>query len=450
MYKLYIAIAILLILGIIEFKKYRHILAATVLYPIMWILSFAGIIIKGKEYYEITWMMPCIVVLGYILFILGFGLTYKRQLANKLKGKNTTTQQNSMVAVGDQLLGLNIVTIVAAAIFVYTLIHLVKLIDFDNILSSLYKIKRMIDTGEKPFPYLIVVARYFFRCAIWYMSLVYFSIPKGSSYKDKDGRNIKSVVLIRLCAVSAMAFVVMFTDISRNDILMTLLPVLFIILITKRLTNIKTILFSGATFMAFIVLFVAFMYFRSGALELFKEKGVESGEDSVYHYLTSSTVAIDQLYRNGTIKLFTIEGEGGRYTLSLPAAISDMALGTELKPEVLQEWINIGPASHTNVYTYYHWLGMDFGLIYASLFQILYGMLYGCLYGRIRKGGYIETLWYAILMYPLLMMFFEDQYLAIGQTWLIIGAFMYFIQFVCRRTKMQPSVKKQTYNRVVS
>ena len=448
MLKLYVSIVILAVLGIIEYLKYRHILAATVIYPIMWILSFVGIILKGNEYYEISWIMPLIVVLGYILFIIGFGLMYRRELSKTPQDTNTLTNMkksglytsrsqtldNSQVE--SQMLGLNIIMIVAIGIFVMTLYYMLQVIDIHNILDSLYSIKRMIDSNEKPFPYIVVVSRYYFRCAIWYLSLVYFKIPKGCDYKDKNGINIKTSVLIKLIVVIGMASVVMFTDISRNDILMTLLPVLFIFLLSKRLSSIKALLVSACSFAIFVVLFVIFLYFRKGAVELFKEKGVEGGEDSFYFYLTCGTPAIDQLYKNGTIKIFTVEGDGARHTFSLPAAISDMLFGTTVKPEVLQKRIRIGPKTSTNVYTYYHWLGMDFGLIYAAIFQFVFGLLYGFLYGRINNEGYIAIIWYAVLMYPLCMMFFEDQYLAIGQTWLIIMAFSYMIQIICRKSKV--------------
>ncbi|MCR5727133.1 MAG: oligosaccharide repeat unit polymerase [Lachnospiraceae bacterium] len=437
MYKIYITIIILIILGVIEYKKYKHILAATVIYPVMWVLSLIGIIIIGDEYYELTWALPCVIILGYVMFIIGFRIAYKKDSTGPYgDDKRELTDDD----IGNQMTGINLVTAICLGVTVLAVFFLVKEIDFDNILESLSRIKQRIDAGEKPFPYVVVVSRYFLRCAIWYLALVFFRIPKEAGYKTRSGKNFKAEVMVRLIAVSCMAFVVMFTDVSRNDILMTLLPVLFIFLLAKRMGNGKILVFSVLCFVFFFVLFSIFIYFRSGTLDSFDANGMENGKDSFKGYLTGSLPAIDQMYQKGRIEMITLSGESGRYTFSLLGAVSDMLFGTKLKPEVLQDYIEIGPGKIINVFTYYHWLGMDFGLIYAALFQFLYGILYGFLYSRTMKNRFSECLWYCILSYPLLMMFFEDQYLAIAQTWFILAAFIFFITLVCNRAKMKVRV----------
>jgi oligosaccharide repeat unit polymerase len=76
----------------------------------------------------------------------------------------------------------------------------------------------------------------------------------------------------------------------------------------------------------------------------------------------------------------------------------------------------------TNVYTLYYRYIYDFGIISVPLIQIINGIIFGYLYGRIkyfnRENVYIKLL-YAILMYPLIMMFFEEQLYALLNTHII-------------------------------
>lgn len=432
MFKLYFAIVVLGFICLIEYKKYKHLLVATVVYPLMWIFSFVGVIYKGDEYYEVGWITILIILFGYILFILGFSLIVNRKNETKTDQKLMETDD-----IGGQNIGLNLIVIISFVILIMTIFFGLKYIDFNNILGSLVNIKRMVDLGEKPFPYIVVVSRYFLRCAIWYLSLVFFRIPKGTPYKTKEGFSKKAAVLVRLVMLSFMALIVMFTDVSRNDILMTFLPVIFIYILTKKLKKRHIVILVAICAIAFLLFFIIFRNFKGGAVDQLFDDENRGGRNSIVHYLSCGIPAIDQLYKENRISLLTLDGDDGRHTFSLFTAIIDMLFSTDLKPNVLQTDIYIGSDVYTNVYTFYQWLGMDFGLIYAMGFNIVLGMLYAFLYKKVKKESFGAIYWYSVLSYPLCMMFFEDQYLAIAQTWLIIVAFTWIIFFICNTSYMK-------------
>jgi len=79
----------------------------------------------------------------------------------------------------------------------------------------------------------------------------------------------------------------------------------------------------------------------------------------------------------------------------------------------------------TNIYTLYHPLYLDFGLLGVIMFQLLAGSWHGYLYRRatVRQPEGAYVLLYAVFLLPLLMQFEVDYYLAIMVQW----AFFYGI-----------------------
>ncbi len=450
MLKIIFTIIILCCIGAIEFSRYRSLISATVLYPIMWIFSLIGILLVKDDYYELGWEILCVIILGYILFIIGFRLAYLKVTRNNMSNvhkkniqddytQNNTKVENIIQEIPSQVLGMNLIIVFGICITFITIFFMAKYIDYNDIIGSLTKIKNLVDEGKKPFPYIVVVCRYYFRCAIWFLSIVYFRIPKEKIQKTRQGKNYKGIVFRRLLITVFLAGIVMFTDPSRNDILMTMLPVFFIIAICRGFSNRKIIFLLGICFVSFLMFFTMFTKFRNGSLsQNGNNEFIDEGDNFVY-YLSGSIPALNQMIKYGNISFFTIDGGRGRYTFSLLMAINDRIFGTELKPQVRQDFIYAGPKKFTNTYTYYQWLGMDFGLVYALVFQLFYGILYGYFYIQMCKKSFTGIFCYAVLSYPLIMMFFEDQFLSISQTWFIILAFSYAILFICNKTKVKIS-----------
>ena len=97
MFKYYLTIAILLFIMILEFKKFRYLMSATVIYPVMWIFSIIGLLFLGSKVNEIHVSTFLIIVSGYLLFTLGFNLAYRREEKKhaQMTGTGTGETQNN-------------------------------------------------------------------------------------------------------------------------------------------------------------------------------------------------------------------------------------------------------------------------------------------------------------------------------------------------------------------
>ncbi len=148
-------------------------------------------------------------------------------------------------------------------------------------------------------------------------------------------------------------------------------------------------------------------------------------------YFCIPIACLNSNIQNGLLKLLTTEG-GGRYTLSGVWGLIGRFVGGEGAPPVVQEFIQVGPEIRSNVYTVYQWTGMDFGLMYALLWQFLFGAIYGAMFTLSLRRNEYAILAYSVLSYPLVMMFFEDQYFFIGQSWIIFIGFGVIIWLITR------------------
>ncbi len=72
-----------------------------------------------------------------------------------------------------------------------------------------------------------------------------------------------------------------------------------------------------------------------------------------------------------------------------------------------------------NVYTIYSSYMKDFGIGYALIIVFLFGILQSWLYTKaVRTKNYKFAIYYAMLLYPLIMSFFADQYIGLFSQWL--------------------------------
>jgi oligosaccharide repeat unit polymerase len=95
----------------------------------------------------------------------------------------------------------------------------------------------------------------------------------------------------------------------------------------------------------------------------------------------------------------------------------------------------------TNVYTVYQPYYLDFGLAGAAMIPFLLGAFHGVLYrGIVRPQVTAGAMFaYALFLYPLLMQFFQDQYLNLTSTWLQYAVIMGIALRMQRRPEVPPA-----------
>lgn len=436
MFRYLVFMVVMLAIMMVEFKRYGRVISATVIYPVMWILSVGGLILEGDSVYTVTWFTLVIIILGYGLFALGFGLQYSRAKATA----GTDVPSGATVTADDiqsQRIGLDIVVGIAVLIGLVYAFYLVKDLDFSDLFESWRKIRARESGSGSTIPYVFVIAGLFVRCALWYIAVQLFMIAKDKAPRTRDGFNARADLTVRFILVVLAFLPIMLADFSRNDVLFIMLPVLFAFILGRRLNNGKALSAMAVAFLIFGLFFVWFSKFRGGTLDD-GEFLSDSMRDNVIHYLSHSVPALDMWVKEGKIELATLNGRMGLNTIAALTGIWDKLFGTELTSYVVQPRTNIGPTGKwDNVYTVYQWTALDFGLIYALLWQFLLGLLYGKLYAGAVSGKVNSVFWYSVLSYPLIMMFFEDQYFSIGQSWLILLVSIFGIYLVCNKTRMK-------------
>ena len=75
-----------------------------------------------------------------------------------------------------------------------------------------------------------------------------------------------------------------------------------------------------------------------------------------------------------------------------------------------------------NVYTVYQPYYLDFGYPGIILFMTLIGFIYGIVYRKAVVGRSFYIILYGLLLFPLFMQFFQDQYVSLLTTWVLIAA----------------------------
>jgi oligosaccharide repeat unit polymerase len=102
----------------------------------------------------------------------------------------------------------------------------------------------------------------------------------------------------------------------------------------------------------------------------------------------------------------------------------------------------------TNVYTAFRVYLRDFGVFYLGLMFFLFGCLHAFLFEKARATRELRyVLYYAFLLFPLLLSFFRDQYMTVFSSWLkiifYIELFLFLIQL---RSLMEIQINKKHMN----
>ena len=133
-------------------------------------------------------------------------------------------------------------------------------------------------------------------------------------------------------------------------------------------------------------------------------------------YLVSSLNALDLELQNN----FDVDYSGNN-SLRLFKKIAEK-LGLVRNAQVVKleaEFVTV--PYPTNVFTVYSPYLKDFGRLYAWMMIAIFGFLHTWLYDKAASTKSLRySLYYAFLLFPLLMSFFMDFYLSILSTWIQI------------------------------
>lgn len=170
---------------------------------------------------------------------------------------------------------------------------------------------------------------------------------------------------------------------------------------------------------------------KGGSTENNLEENISGIFESLVIYFIGGLSAFDYFIHSNYINTY---GENSfRFIYSMLYKLKLI----ETKPsDLVQEYASI--PFDTNVYTIYKIYFQDFGLLFMIFILFWMSVLHTFYYLKAINGKkFIDTFIYSIMMYPLFMSFFQEQYLSLLPTWI----YMFFILMIIRYFVTNVSVK---------
>ena len=253
--------------------------------------------------------------------------------------------------------------------------------------------------GDKDIGYL----KYLFP-----FSLVVYAINLKSFLTNKSLSNLVLFVISLLVTIVYAVF-----NTGRLSFLLVLVIYIGINFIYKKNFSLKKIALPILIFMAVFISF-GIVYGKGGNIETSAKENIAPAAQSTAIYMVASLNALDwdlqHQFRvnyngNNSLRFFMKLGE----QLNL---VSNAKINTLLTPFVFVPYV-------TNVYTFYSPYIKDFGKFYSWVMIALFGLVHTFLYNKaIATKSIRYTLYYSIMLFPLVISFFADQYLTLTSLWL--------------------------------
>jgi oligosaccharide repeat unit polymerase len=168
------------------------------------------------------------------------------------------------------------------------------------------------------------------------------------------------------------------------------------------------------------------LYGKGGDVNDSAKDNIQVTSETTALYLVSSINALDYEVKNkvksnypgeNSLRFFIKIGQG----LNLA---SEKKVGTLLSDYAFIPY-------PVNVYTVYSPYMRDFGKLYAWLMIALFGAIHSMVfYNTQRIKNLRNTLYYSFLLFPLLMSFFQDQYMSLFSFWIQIIFFIELFLFL--------------------
>lgn len=419
---IFFCFAILCIITMIAMQIYKDIISPAVLCNIPWIFSIAGFIIS--DFYYINNSIAFLyIIIGAILFQIGYMISLSNTRFRRRYEKCEIVFNLNYRAIKIFII-FEIIVIVFLYIFLYRFISNYYFMNlYNSIMFGLSK-------GLLVIPGFFSYARNIISIATVCFVLMYFYI------NENEKKRYKRILIIQAIIATASSVAI----INRTGILIYLLPILIIIIISKNLNNKPTIRYIFRFVMVFMVFFFVVTFLKY-SYQFENQSLVASLLKNVLLY-SSGSIAAFQKFLSGSYEYLY-----GKNTFRFFSALLGSINGNNSVKSIVQDVISIGVNNSyiTNVYTFYHFYAKDFGMVYALFIQFIVGGLHGASYKAMLSKKPFSVYIFSILIYPLIMQFFHDQYLSILSTWLqylIFGGLFLRSQVFFQHVKVNREIRQ--------
>lgn len=238
-------------------------------------------------------------------------------------------------------------------------------------------------------------------------ALVVYAINLKSFLVDRNKSN-KLLFLISL--LTTIIYAVFNT--GRLSFLFVLVIYIGMSFIYKKDLLLKKLVLPIIIFMA-VFISLGIVYGKGGNVDISAKENIASATQSTAIYMVASLNALDWDLNHQ----FTVNYNGDnslRFFLKLGEQlnlISNVKVNNLLTPFVLVPYV-------TNVYTFYSPYIKDFGKFYSWFMIGLFGLIHTFLYNKaVATKSLKYSLYYSLMLFPLIISFFADQYLTITSLW---------------------------------
>ena len=238
-------------------------------------------------------------------------------------------------------------------------------------------------------------------------ALVVYAINLKSFLVDRNKSN-KLLFLISL--LTTIIYAVFNT--GRLSFLFVLVIYIGMSFIYKKDLLLKKLVLPIIIFMA-VFISLGIVYGKGGNVDISAKENIASATQSTAIYMVASLNALDwDLNHQSTVNY---NGDNSlRFFLKLGEQlnlISNVKVNNLLTPFVLVPYV-------TNVYTFYSPYIKDFGKFYSWFMIGLFGLIHTFLYNKaVATKSLKYSLYYSLMLFPLIISFFADQYLTITSLW---------------------------------
>jgi oligosaccharide repeat unit polymerase len=333
------------------------------------------------------------------IFCFGFGAFLSELVAKKHSNYALARKDIANVNFISLKLRLILVGVIAVILpfYVQKAISIVLASEIDNFLMGLRWELTYGDADYGWYKYIITLS------IIVYAYCLIASITQPS---------ITNRIITILAFFITVTYVVLFT--GRTLFLMILLIYLFVNYFVNPRFSFKKLLW---IIPISLVLFVGFGLFfnKGGSLDETLSENLKSSTELLAVYLVGALSA----FQYEVSSLFAIEFNGMN-SLRFFYVIAEKFgynLPPDFKKSLVQEFVAI--PYETNVFTYYSPYVRDFGFFYPLACLVFFGYTHTALFLRSHKTLSPRLIIYcSLLMYPVVMSIFSDQYFSLLSTWL--------------------------------
>ncbi|HPQ46798.1 MAG TPA: O-antigen polymerase [Clostridia bacterium] len=389
---LYITIFLLAVLAAWSFYRYRDIISPPVVLLIPWVISLLLLDFSDLDH-DGGSMVYLLFIAGAVLFSIGYYIVSRK--TDRFECYEKTTPP--VLEVRHRMF---LVVVVAEILLTAASLYFIaSLAEVDSIKNAYEIIK---DVRFNKAGLLGDLMLYFYTFEVAFTIFTVYVFMNSGSFPLR--RTVFVLQFVLGLSGAALAL-------GRTTLLLFVVATITVSIVSKGVKNGKiarNVMIAAALFIIFFVLY-----------NFYKYTGFNFGEEE-----RKGVVRLTMMYSSGSPAAFqhwfATEHEllYGRNILRFVFAVLQ-AVGFNVEPRsLLNDFVLLAPGITVNTYTFYHFYAMDFGIAFALLLQFPVGMLHGFLYNKAVRLKPIWIYFFALSLYPLLMQFFQDQYVSLTSAWI--------------------------------